>query len=547
MSVPRSTGMRVQKVPACLLLALLGLVARPVAAQYLVVFEASAPAGSEWAGDIDVGAQTLTGAGAAAWNPQVFTAVASGSYLERRPTAVPDGQGGAIIVLQAAAREGQYAGDWEILAQRVDASGTLLWEAGERSVVVTASAWRERNPVAIPDGAGGALVFWEAEGPPGSEWAGDIDIVGQRVSAAGELLWGEEGVPVASGTNVERAPCAISDGAGGALVFFECVQKAGDWGIAAQRVSPEGELLWLGGEASIFVASSDWDETRPVAVPDGEHGALVFFEAAAPAGGEHAGDIDIRGQRVSMIGNSLWGEGQGSVLVHGSAAIERAPAVVSDGAGGAIVLCQAATREGEFAGDWQILGQRISGDGEVLWNDGNTPALVAATAMHERTPCALADGAGGAFVVFEAQIPPGTDRGGDIDLYAQRLSAAGESLWTEEGSALAVSCGEYAEQAPCIAPDGEGGFVVVFEAVARAGEYAGDFEIAAQRIGPDGSALWNGGERASIVSATGWSERWPVVPGGAYSGVTRGEEPEAAPAGPTTPRTNPVNPVGPRG
>jgi len=59
--------------------------------------------------------------------------------------------------------------------------------------------------------------------------------------------------------------------------------------------------------------------------------------------------------------------------------------------------------------------------------------------------------------------------------------------------------------------------------------------------------LWNGAERASIVSATAWSERWPVLPGGACSGVTRGEEPEAAPAGPATPGVNPVNPAGPRG
>lgn len=528
------------------------LVAGPAAAQYLVVFEASAPAASDWAGDIDIGAQGISAAGEVIWNPQVFTAVASGSHLEQRPVAVSDGAGGAIVIMQAAAREGEYAGDWEIIAQRVDASGKLLWEAGERSVVVAASNWRERSPVAISDGAGGALVFWEAEGPPGSEWAGDIDIIGQRLSPTGELLWGQEGVPVASGTNVERAPCAISDGAGGALVFFEGVQEAGNWGIAGQRVSPDGELLWLGGQASIFVAASNWDETRPVAVPDGEHGALVFFEAAAPAGGEHAGDVDIHGQRVSMIGNPLWGEGHGSVLVHGSDAIEQAPAAVSDGAGGAIVLCQGATREGELAGDWQILGHRISGDGQLLWNEGNTPALVAATEMNERAPCALADGAGGAFVVFEAQIRPGTDRGGDIDLYAQRLSAAGASLWTEEGSALAVSCGDYAEQAPCIAPDGEGGVVVVFEAVARAGEYAGDYEIAGQRIGPDGSVLWNNGERASIISATAWSERWPVLPDGAASGARRAEAGEApatpaGPARPTTPGVNPANPTGPRG
>lgn len=544
----RSSAVRRVILALALAMGVTGWGARAAHAQYLVVFDAIAPADSDWAGDIDVGAQGVNTEGERAWNPDVFTAIASGAYLERRSVAVPDGAGGAIVIMQAAAREGQYAGDWEVIAQRVSSDGKLLWEGGERSVVVAASSWWERAPVAIPDGEGGALVFWEAEAPPGDQYAGDVDIRGQRISASGELLWGEDGVMVASAASLERAPCAVSDGAGGAIVVFQMGELEGgqviEWDIAAQRVAPDGTLMWQDGERSV-VFGSDWQETRPVAVSDGAGGALVFFEAAAPAG-EYAGDIDVFGQRLSAAGELLWEDGDRPVLVHASDAIEQAPAAVPDGAGGAIVVCEAASRAGELAGDWQILARRISANGELLWHGHDEPTLVSATRLSERAPCALPDGEGGAFVVFEV-YPEGTDHGGDADIFAQRVSADGEVLWSEAGAALPISSGPYAEQSPCIAPDGEGGIVVAFEVVALTGEYAGDYEVAAQRIAADGSVLWNDGERATVVSAGTWSERWPVLPGGAASGVTRGEEPASSPARPTTPGVNPVNPTRPAG
>ncbi len=215
----------------------------------------------------------------------VFRGVATGVYSEQRPVAVPDGAGGLLVFSEAAAREGRYAGDWEIIGQRIDAAGKLLWNDGDSSVVVAASTWSERRPVAIPDGRGGAFVFYEAWGPPGSEWEGDVDIRGQRVSGSGELLWGEEGVALADSAMLEQAPCVISDGAGGAIVVLELMLREGEFAgisnIAAQRVSADGELLWAGGEQSVLVAVSEWSESGAVAVPDGAGGALVFFEAAA--------------------------------------------------------------------------------------------------------------------------------------------------------------------------------------------------------------------------------------------------------------------------
>jgi len=531
-------------------LAEIALAILPLRAQQIVVFEAYAPADSEWAGDIDVGARALTPTGEMAWEGEVFRGVSTGTYSEQRPVAVPDGAGGLLVFSEAVAREGQYAGDWEIIGQRIDAGGNLLWNDGDSSVVVAATTWSERRPVAIPDGSGGAFVFYEAWGPPGSEWEGDVDIRGQRVSANGELLWGEEGVGVADSAMLEQAPSVISDGADGAIVVLELMLREGEFAgisnIVAQRVGADGQLLWAGGEQSVLVAVSEWHERGAVAVPDGAGGALVFFEAAAPEGAVFTGDVNVNGQRVSAAGQLLWEGGQASLLVHGSRAIEAAPVAVPDGSGGAVVVCQAASVAENQPHDWDVIAQRVSGDGQLLWGGGNLPVMVCSTQLDELAPAAVADSAGGAFVAFEAIGPEGSDWAGLHDVYVQRMSADGQTMWGGDAAALPVSAGDYVEQSPCIAPDGAGGVLVACEAVTLEGQFAGDWEIVGQRFAADGTAAWNNGEHPSIISATGWSERFPVMAGGAVGPRERTEEAAAGPADPggggAGNRANPVNP-----
>ncbi|MCS7223195.1 MAG: hypothetical protein NZ959_01360 [Armatimonadetes bacterium] len=243
--------------------------------------------GLQGRGDVDVSAQRVSSKGELVWGEERSRTVASSKLLERRVAAVPDGAGGAIVVFEVEWTTGERAGDTDIFAQRMDSEGRLLWHKGERSVFVAFSELRERSPIVVPDGAGGAIVVFEVEWPRGTKHAGDIDIFAQRVSGDGKLVWGEEqSVPVASSPSIERAPTAVSDGDGGAIIFFELVaregDRAGDVEIAAQRLSKDGKLLWLEGKRSVLTAFSSWGERAPVALPDGKGGAFVFFEMHEP-------------------------------------------------------------------------------------------------------------------------------------------------------------------------------------------------------------------------------------------------------------------------
>ena len=482
----------------------------------IVAFEEHALTG-EYAGDIDIGAQRLSDDGTMTWNEGKKSAVvSSGKTLERAAVAVPDGVGGLIVAFEMEAASGEGAGDSDIYAQRIDADGNMLWNNGEKSTVVAASKWSEKRPVIVPDGKGGAIIIFEEYAPAG-EYAGDIDVGAQRISPDGKLLWngGEKSATVASSKLLERASAAIPDGLGGVIVAFEVEartgEEVGDSDIYAQRLDADGKMVWNGGEKSSTVAASKWSEKRPVVISDGARGAIVVFEEHGPAG-KFAGDLDVGAQRISSDGKMMWNDGQKSASVADSdTLLERAPAALPDGDGGVIVAFEQETRTGEEVGDSDIYAQRLDANGKRMWNNGEKSSPVAASKWSEKRPVVISDGAGGAIVAFEEHGPAGKFAG-DIDVGIQRISAGGKMLWNEgQKSASVADSDTLLERAPTAIPDGAGGAVVAFEQEERTGENAGDSEIFAQRIDSSGKRMWNNGERSSMVAASKWSETNPVA------------------------------------
>ncbi len=489
-----------------------------VAAQgeVIVVFEQHAREG-EHAGDIDVAAMRVSPQGKLLWgDDERALDVASSESLESNPRALPDGSGGAIVVFEYEARTGEEAGDSEIAAQRLDVSGKRRWEEGERSVFVASSTWAERNPIIVSDGQSGAIVVFERHARSG-EYTGDIDIAGQRLSPAGKLMWndGESSSEISSSEYIERNPVAIPDGSGGAIVVFEAEartgEQAGDTEIWAQRIDAQGKMLWNNGERSVVVANSVWAEKNPIIVSDGQGGAIVIFERYARSG-EHSGDVDIAAQRLSPSGQLMWEEGKSSVSLAASEDIERAPFAISDGLGGAIVVFETEPRTGEHAGDTEVAGQRIDGSGKLMWEGESGYALIGYSEWLEKRPVAASDGQGGAIVVFEQHSRSG-EYAGDIDVGAQRVSPTGKLMWNEGDSSISVSSNETLERNIAVLSDGSGGVLVAFEMESRSGEYAGDADIGAQLVSSTGKLQWNDGEKSLLVSYSKWSEKKPALVG----------------------------------
>ena len=368
----------------------------------LVIFEQESATG-EHKGDSDIAAQCVSMAdGHVLWNAERATLVSASVYRESHVQMISDGHGGVIAVFQAEMRTGEHAGDTEVFAQRLGKSGRLAWRNGERSVVVASSNWREQKPQIVASEPGSFIVIYELSTTTG-EHAGDVDISANRIDVNGAILWKNgSSTGVSNGAGMESAPSAISDGHGGAIVFFQAEARSGTMaGVSAilgQRINSAGTRMWNKGEYPSVAAMTNWGEKRPFVLQDGSGGAFVLFERKGLKG-EHRGDMDVAAQHMDENGVGQWSSNQGLSLGD-SKNLESNIRAVSDGAGGFIAVFDVAAPDGERAGNSDLYGQRVSAAGKKLWNDGK-PLLLASSKWSDKGHRLLADGSGGVFLVFE--------------------------------------------------------------------------------------------------------------------------------------------------
>jgi hypothetical protein len=198
----------------------------------------------------------------------------------------------------------------------------------------------------ISDGTGGAIIVWTDE-------RSGLDIYAQRVGAAGVVQWTVDGIAICAHQNNQSTAQMTSDGAGGAIVAWEDFRN-GNQDIYAQRVDPEGTLLWDPDGVAISTATADQVELRMTS--DGAGGAVITWHDCRD------GKQDIYGQRVTSSGVPQWAAG--GVYVCTGAASEEYPAnswkAASDGAGGTIIAWN------DFRnGNWDVYAQRVDSAGNV--------------------------------------------------------------------------------------------------------------------------------------------------------------------------------------
>lgn len=416
------------------------------------------------------------------------------------------GQGVAFVTYEAAATGDPAPVDLEV--QRLGLDGTVGWLTGATAQAVAKTPDRELAPVTCPDGSGGVIVIYALETVSG-ERQGDSDVVAQRFDSAGRPVWNDGGEPIriAASPQRESRPVALSDGSGGAFVVFEWTGPNGDTDLLGQRLSAHGNLLWAGGRP-VPIAASEYPEHSPVLLPDGENGLHVVFQWDGPER-----DSDIMAQRVTRRGQLLWNYGEQAVDVAASAHAERHPAAATGIAGELLVFFELEYLSGDRQGNVDVAAQRLSGWGEPLWAQGD-PLMVGSTDAWEGEPVAVSDGLGGAVVVF-ATRPMNAGPEANTDLLAQRMAASGQPLWGEGHPVPLEATPERAGRALAIAT-GDGGALWVHEL----GAGAGDVNIVAQRLDVNGRAVWNQGQSPTVVAASGWLEHLEqVVPDGAGGAI----------------------------
>jgi hypothetical protein len=474
------------------------------------------------------GAESSLGHLAILWekeNPQNVV-LSTGVHNHVLPRIVSDGSDGAIVVWQDN-HPGDKRGN-DIYAQKIDSLGQSLW--APIGVVVSTAADNQTHPKAIPDGAGGAIVVWQD-----ARGGVSFDIYAQRINPKGEAVWGTKGVAVATSANDQIKPRLVSDGAEGALVLWQDF-RTGSPHLYAQRVGVDGKVMWTADGMPVSVAAGG--QTDAEMTPDGAGGAVISWQDMR--NGKH---LDIYAQRIDGAGAPKWATDGVAVSMAISDQIHSI--LVGDGTGGATVVWE----------DWRsgaphIYGQRVDGTGKVTWAangiplgstpqmemagkpmggeamkaEGHPPVRMAsatratipvamiskmrtgAPPQGQTDPQVVTDALGGAIVAWQ------DTRGTEGDVYAQRVSGAGQTQWTVTGVSVSSAAG--AQQNPDLIADGKGGVVVTWNDY-RNGEQS---DVYAQRVNNSGKAQWT--ENGVAVSTADAAQSHPhLIPDGSGGAI----------------------------
>jgi limonene-1,2-epoxide hydrolase len=217
------------------------------------------------------------------------------TYAES-PQIAGDGSGGATFVWQQTVNGRVESGSsqaqmMDIVVQKIDSAGNVMWGANGLPLQISASAVNATpiEPLLANDNTGGAIVIWRDHRDLTAAAAG---IYAQNVDAGGHLKWQAGGIKV-SATSLNPNPLIVSSGSGGSITAYSYQE---DWQILnAQKLDSNGQALWPENGITI----TKYGFAGKSIVSDGQGGAIVAWGLSTS--GSYV-------QRLNADGQLLWGE-----------------------------------------------------------------------------------------------------------------------------------------------------------------------------------------------------------------------------------------------
>ena len=243
--------------------------------------------------------------------------------------------------------------------------------------------------------------------------------------------------------------------------------------IYVQRFNSSGVRKWTLYGVNICSAANAQKNSTIADVGNGN--AIITWED------RRDGNHDVYAQKIDSLGNILWTTN--GVAVCNKTTTQKSPKIVSDNAGGAIIVW-----EDSLNFYWDIYAQRISSAGAIMWTTGGV--AVCSSPNTQANPRIEADGLGGAIITWQDKR-----NNADYDIYAQKIDASGVTQWTVNGVVIcnAVNTQNNAR----IESDGANGAIIGWADKRN----AIDNNIYAQRINASGTVQWTA-NGISVCSAS---------------------------------------------
>ncbi|HEY3214913.1 MAG TPA: FlgD immunoglobulin-like domain containing protein [Candidatus Eisenbacteria bacterium] len=325
---------------------------------------------------------------------------------------------------------------------------------------ITTAPNNQDDSHAAPDGAGGAIVVWVDAG------SGVVDLFAQHVLASGELdsAWPINGRalltdPTALAVPSQTAPGIVLDGAGGAIVAWVDGRTSSVSGadVYAQHVLASGlvDARWPANGAALCTATGN--QTDLAIVSDGAGGAIVTWMDARGSDTE-GGDIFAQHVLASGVVDPDWKTNGAAVCTAPGRQVF--PELDTDGAGGAIVTWS--DPRSSVTG-FDIYAQHVLSSGvmDLAWPDDGRALCTATGGQIQST--IVSDGGAPAAGGSGAIVSWSDARDGTAHIFAHHVLASGalDRAWPVDG--LAVCTAPIEQQHAIMVSDDAGGAIVSWE------------------------------------------------------------------------------------
>jgi hypothetical protein len=350
------------------------------------------------AGNNDIYAQKIDSSGNVLWTVD-GVAICSKATSQKNPKLISDNAGGAIIVW-----EDSVNFYWDIYAQRISSTGTLLWTTG--GVAVCAAPNIQINPKIDVDDLDGAVITWQDK-----RNNTDYDIYAQRLNSSGTAQWTANGVVVCNSVGVQNNPRIEPDGSNGALISWIDKRVGTDYDIYAQRIGASGTAMWVSNGVAVCSAANN--QTAQDMKYLGSNGVVIAWKD------DRNGKFDIYTQQLNLSG-VVQLTANGVLLSNPSSIKSINPNTISDGLGGSIIAWQDSTAAG-----FDIYSQKLSSLGNIQWTAGGV--AISTASDDQINPTQVTDGNGGAIYAWEDRR-----NGVDYEIYAHHIYSIGNANAVKE-------------------------------------------------------------------------------------------------------------------
>ncbi|HEX9935138.1 MAG TPA: sugar-binding protein [bacterium] len=355
-------------------------------------------------------------------------------------------------------------------------------------IAICAASNVQAYPDIAGDGSGGAFITWRDSRNYSSS---GVDVYAQHIDASGNAKWTQDGIAICSASGDQMDPRIISDGSGGAIIaWYDNRDATLGYDIYVQRINASGAAQWTKDGVGYKAYGN---QIYPNMVGDGSGGVIFAWQD------DYFGDDDIRCHHIDASGNFAWPT---NTWASGAGGNQQGPQVVTDGAGGAIIVW-IDYRNGTT--DPDIYADRIDASGNSKW--AGWGIAIASTKEKQHGHCVTSDLFGGAVIAWMDY------RNGSSDIYAQRMYSNGTFVWKNNG--VEIGTAKNAQNNPTITRAGTCGAIITWCDLRAVGDplHDTDWDIYAQRVFSDGSLT----SATITVSAPNGGESWQA---GTYQTIT---------------------------